>query len=232
VTLELTEIEIEVQGHPVNCRAYNNDAEYQVESADLPAVAVAECVKALRRESRRRTGKQLLRIGLELDISESEKAVRDYNVLGIWMDCKASYIDLQFTANSPIGMHHPDVQDIVQSRLHGTDFSLCEIRTGDFERPPIPSDGYRSWVLDIRLPLSSDVTFQELLRMRGLRPPAVPGNAPGHSRYRRPGLGADAFPCGGKPAEAEPLIGDMLKACSALPSQWLPRLTIRRLADG
>ena len=59
MTLELTEIEIEVQGHPVNCRAYNNDAEYQAESADLPAVAVAECVKALRRESRRRTGKRL-----------------------------------------------------------------------------------------------------------------------------------------------------------------------------
>jgi predicted secreted protein len=35
-----------------------------------------------------------------------------------------------------------------------------------------------------------------------------------------------------QPAEAEPLIAGILKACSALPSQWLPRLTIRRIADG
>jgi hypothetical protein len=35
-----------------------------------------------------------------------------------------------------------------------------------------------------------------------------------------------------QPAEAERLICDTLKACSALPSQWLPRLTIRRVADG
>jgi hypothetical protein len=33
-------------------------------------------------------------------------------------------------------------------------------------------------------------------------------------------------------AEAEQLIGDTLNACSALPSQWLPRLTIRRVAGG
>jgi hypothetical protein len=32
---------------------------------------------------------------------------------------------------------------------------------------------------------------------------------------------------GMQPAEAEPLIGEILKACSALPSQWLPRLTER-----
>jgi hypothetical protein len=37
---------------------------------------------------------------------------------------------------------------------------------------------------------------------------------------------------GMQPAEAESLIGDILKACSPLPSQWLPRLTIRRVADG
>lgn len=33
-------------------------------------------------------------------------------------------------------------------------------------------------------------------------------------------------------AEAEPVIGDILKARGALPSQWLPRLTSRRIADG
>lgn len=33
-------------------------------------------------------------------------------------------------------------------------------------------------------------------------------------------------------AEAEPLIGGILKACGALPSTWVPRLTIRRIADG
>lgn len=111
MTLELSEIEIDIHGIPFNCRAYNNDVEYQVESADLPAIAVADCVKALRRESRRRTGKRHLRIGLELDISESEKAMWDYNVLGIWMDCKTSYIDLQFTANSSIGLHHDEVRE-------------------------------------------------------------------------------------------------------------------------
>lgn len=73
MTLELNEIEIDVRGHPFNCRAYNNDLEYQVESADLPAIAVADCIKALRRESRRKTGRQRPRIGLELDISESER---------------------------------------------------------------------------------------------------------------------------------------------------------------
>jgi len=166
VTLELTEIEIDVQGHRVNCRSYYNDTEYHIESADLPAVAVADCVKALRRESRRRTGKRCMRIGLELDISESEKAMWDYNILGIWMDCKTSHIDLQFTANSSVGMHQDEVQDIVQSRIQGTDFSICEIRTANFEYPAIESDGYRSWVVDVRLPLSSEATFHELLSMR------------------------------------------------------------------
>jgi len=133
VTLELSEIEIDIQGHPFNCRVYNNDLEYQVESADLPTIAVTDCVKALRRESGRRTGRQRPRIGLELDISESEKAMWDYNILGIWMDGKTSYIDLQFTANSSIGLHHAEVQDIAQSCLQGTDFSLRKIRSANFD---------------------------------------------------------------------------------------------------
>ncbi|TVZ06318.1 DEAD/DEAH box helicase [Trebonia kvetii] len=37
---------------------------------------------------------------------------------------------------------------------------------------------------------------------------------------------------GMQPAEAEPVIADVLSACQALPSQWLPRLTVRRVADG
>jgi hypothetical protein len=82
------------------------------------------------------------------------------------MDCKASHIDLQFTANSAVGAHHADVQDIVQSHLQGTDFLLREIRSANFEQPAIESDGYRTWTLDMRLPLRSAVTFQELLYMR------------------------------------------------------------------
>jgi hypothetical protein len=34
------------------------------------------------------------------------------------------------------------------------------------------------------------------------------------------------------PAEAEPVITQILHARRALPSQWLPSLTVRRLADG
>lgn len=56
--------------------------------------------------------------------------------------------------------------NIVRSRIQGTDFSLCEIQSADFERPPIASDGYRSWTIDMRLPLGGAVTFQELLRIR------------------------------------------------------------------
>lgn len=166
MTLELHEVEIDVKGHPFICRVYNNDLEYHVESAELPAIAVADCVKALRRESRSRTGKQRPRVGLELDISESEKALWDYNILGIWMDCKTSCIDLQFTANSAIGTLQAGVQEIIQSRLQGTDFSLRTVRSANFELPAIPSDGYRSWTVDIRLPLSSAVTFPQLLLMR------------------------------------------------------------------
>lgn len=166
MALELSDIEINIQGQAFKCGAYNTDTEYSVESAGLPNLVIADCVRALRRESRRRTGKQRPRIGIELDISESEKAIWDYNVLGIWMDCRRSHVDLQFTANSSIGMHQGEVQDIVQSRIQGTDFSICEIRTANFEHPAIPSDGYRSWVVDMRLPLSSDATFHELLSMR------------------------------------------------------------------
>lgn len=35
-----------------------------------------------------------------------------------------------------------------------------------------------------------------------------------------------------QPDEAEPVIADVLSACGALPSQWLPCLTARRVADG
>lgn len=34
------------------------------------------------------------------------------------------------------------------------------------------------------------------------------------------------------PAEAEPTIAEILRARRALPSQWLPELTTRRVADG
>ena len=34
------------------------------------------------------------------------------------------------------------------------------------------------------------------------------------------------------PAEVEPLIVEILRARRALPSQWLPVLTARRIADG
>jgi hypothetical protein len=34
------------------------------------------------------------------------------------------------------------------------------------------------------------------------------------------------------PAEARPVIAEILRARRALPSQWLPGLTARRVADG
>lgn len=167
MSLELNYIEIEIDGHSFECGIYNNNVEYNVESSALPPhIAVSTYMKTLRRESQYKTGKQRPRIYLELDISESEKSMWDYNIYGIWVDCKSSFLDLQFAANSSIGTQIDRVSEIVRSCLQGTEFSLRKIRPGDHDRPVFEEDGWRSWTVDIRLPLRSKVTFKELLRLR------------------------------------------------------------------
>jgi hypothetical protein len=167
MALELSYIRIEIDGHSFACGAYNNNIEYHVESSILPPdIVVSAYLKALRRESQHKTGKQRPRISLDLDISEDEKSMWDYNIYGIWIDCRSSFSDLQFAANSSIGTQVDRVSEIVQSRLQGTDFSLRKIRPGDHDYPVFKEDGWRSWTVDIRLPLSANATIKELLRLR------------------------------------------------------------------
>jgi hypothetical protein len=164
--LELNRIEIAVDGNLYECWAYNNDYEYSIESSAVPDISFSSYMKALRLESQRKTGKKRPRIFLELDISESEKSMWDYNILGIWIDVRSSFLNLEFTANSSIGAQVEEISEIVKARLQGTDFSLHKVRPGDVERPVFDEDGWRSWTVDIRMPLKSETTFTQLLRMR------------------------------------------------------------------
>jgi hypothetical protein len=166
MALELYEIEVEVEGYAFRCGAYNNNSEYRAESSDLPDISLSGLVKALRLESRKRSGKRIVRIFLELDISQPEKQIWDYNILGIYLDCRSTFIDLQFLANSSIGAHPNRIEEIVESRIQGTDFQLRRIKEGDSERLVFAEDGWRSWVVDIRIPLACNASVKELLRMR------------------------------------------------------------------
>jgi hypothetical protein len=166
LTLSLKEIEIKIDGRPISFALYNNNLEYEIDSGDLGAVSISACMKALQKHSRILTAKQRPRVDLTVRIADSEKRFWEQTVFGIYVTLKRSHYDLEFIVNAAVGMQDDAVQDLVSSIIQGTEFSVSKVRNDRTDSPLIEGDGWRGWVINLRIRLNTTSTFEQFLKLR------------------------------------------------------------------
>ena len=164
--LSIKEVEITIDCNAISFGLYNNNLEYEVDSSDIAAASISSCMKELGRYSRVLTARQRPSVDLTVRLADSEKAFWEQKAFGVYVTLKRSTYDLEFVVNAAVGMQDDEVREIVSALTQGTEFLVSRIDNDGTDLPLIEGDGWRGWVINLRVSRKTTSTFEQLFKLR------------------------------------------------------------------